>query len=169
MEELKKQILSGKIFIYPTDTIYGLGCNAEDETAVQKIRNIKKREEKPFSLIAPNLRWIEDNLILGYDIKQYLPGPYTLVLKKKNPEFLSHVSGESLGVRIPNNKFCDKLRETGIPFITTSVNLAGERPANKLSEISPEIVKKVDIVIDEGELSGKPSILIINGKEIERK
>jgi L-threonylcarbamoyladenylate synthase len=167
--ELKKQILEGRIFIYPTDTIYGLGCNALDEKAVQKIREIKNRDMKPISFIAPNLDWIKENLIVNLDLEKYLPGPYTLVLKKKDKNFLNWVSsGESLGVRIPANKFCDEVRSTGIPFITTSVNLAGEKPANKIAEISTEIIKKVDIVIDEGELSGKPSTLIVNGKEIER-
>jgi len=169
-DEIRKAISEGKIFIYPTDTIYGLGCDAENEKAVEKIRKIKKRDMKSFSVIAPSIKWIEDNLIVDVDLKKYLPGAYTIILRKKNPEFLSWVSSnESLGVRIPKNRFCNKIRETGIPFITTSVNFSGKKPANKISEISEEIKTQVDIIVDEGELEGKPSKLIIGGKIIERR
>jgi len=168
-KELKHAILKGKIFIYPTDTIYGIGCNAEDKKAVEKIREIKQRDMKPFSIIAPSFNWIEENLIVDIDLKKYLPGPYTTILKKKNPDFLSWVSSsESLGVRIPNYKFCDKIQAIGKPFITTSVNLSGQKPANKISDIPEKIKSQVDFIIDEGELSGKPSKLVIDGKEIER-
>lgn len=170
-QELKKAILAGKIFIYPTDTIYGIGCNAMNKKAVEKIREIKKRDNKPFSVIAPSIKWIEDNLIVDVDLKKYLPGAYTIILKKKNPDFLSHVSQtETLGIRIPKSEFCDIIRKTGIPFITTSVNFSGEKPANKISEIPEEIINKVDFVIQaEENLFGKPSTLIIDGKIIKRR
>ena len=62
MQDLKRQILEGKIFIYPTDTVYGLGCNAFDEISVNKIKRIKKREDmKHFSVIAPSKEWILNN------------------------------------------------------------------------------------------------------------
>jgi len=170
MNNLKEEVLAGKIFVYPTDTIYGLGCNALDESAVQKIKKIKSRDKnKPLTVIAPSFEWIEENLIIDCDLNKYFPGPYTIILKKKNKNFLSHVSNsDSLGVRIPNSDFCKKIQEAGIPFITTSVNLSGEPFANKISDIKPEILNKVNFVIDEGELSGKPSTLVINNKEIKR-
>ena len=171
-EELKKAILEGKIFIYPTDTIYGLGCNALDKKAVEKIREIKKRDMKPFSIIAPSIGWINNHLIVDLDLEKYFPGAYTIILMKKNPEFFSWVSDtDRLGVRIPNSKFCDKLRETKIPFITTSVNFSGEKPANKIEDIDKEMLNKADFVIeseDESKMTGIPSTLIINGKKIER-
>ena len=205
--EITKLLQEGKIFIYPTDTIYGLGCNALDVCAVERIKKIKGRDkDKPMSVIAPSLEWINENCVVPclassqFDfrdiikpahlpkiakiklnnshpnnkfsnsyLKKYLPGPYTLILKKKNQNFLKHVaSGDSLGVRIPNCDFTFKIQESGVPFITTSVNLSGEKPANNIGEISKEILNNVDFVIDEGELSGKPSILVIGDKEIER-
>lgn len=168
-QQLKHEIQAGKIFIYPTDTIYGLGCNALDEKAIKKIREIKHRENKPLSIIAPSINWIHQNLVVDVELEKYLPGPYTVLLKKKDPKFLRWVSeNDKIGVRIPKSKFCDKIRKIGVPFITTSVNLSGEKPANLISEISEEIINAVDYVIDEGKLSGKPSTLIINGKEITR-
>jgi len=165
-------IKKGKIFIYPTDTIYGLGCNALDKEAVEKIKQIKQRDsDKPLSIIAPSTEWINKNLIIdkNTDLKKYFPGPYTLILKKKNPNFLSWVSNtDSLGIRIPKCDFTKIIQKSELPFITTSVNLAGEKTITRISEIPEKIKKQVDEVIDIGVLNGKPSSLIINGKEVKR-
>lgn len=174
MKNLKEEINKGKIFIYPTDTLYGLGCNAINKGAVNKIKDIKTRDkDKPLSVIAPSLKWIQDNLIVDCELSKYLPGPYTLILKKKNPEFLSWVSSSpTLGIRIPNCSFTKDIQNSGVPFITTSVNLSGEPPALTVKDIKPEILTKVDCIIEassDEKLSGKPSTLIINGKEVERK
>lgn len=169
-QEIISKILEGKIFIYPTDTIYGIGCNAENIQSVNKIKQIKQRDSnKPLSVIAPSIEWIKENLIVDTDLDKYLPGPYTIILKKKNLNFLNHVSNiDSLGIRIPDNDFTKLIQQSEVPFITTSVNLSGEHFITKISDI-PEIIKnQVDVIIDVGELNGKPSTLIINGKEVER-
>tara|TARA_Y100000310_G_C20305285_1_gene633659 strand:+ start:61 stop:585 length:525 start_codon:yes stop_codon:yes gene_type:complete len=170
--EIIKKIKQGKIFIYPTDTIYGLGCDATNEKAVEKIKKIKARDrDKPISIIAPSINWIKQNCIINKNLKleKYLPGPYTLILKKKNKEFLSHVSNtDSLGIRIPDLDFTKEIQKSSLPFITTSVNLSGEPPETKIIEISPDILEKVDEIIDYGELNGNPSTLIIDGKEVKR-
>ena len=170
MKSIHEKILSGKIFIYPTDTIYGLGCNAMDKKAVNKIKEIKKRDKnKPLSIIAPSLSWIKRYCVIDSDLKRYFPGPYTVVLKKKNFNFLKWISSsDSLGIRIPGNSLTKKIQKSKLPFVTTSVNLSGQKPITKISEIPEEIRKKVDIIIDEGELSGRPSTLVINGKEVVR-
>lgn len=171
MKNIAKEIKSGKIFIYPTDTVYGLGCDATNIQSVNKIKKIKKRDEdKPLSVIAPSISWINDHLIVDCDLSKYLPGPYTLILKKKNPEFLKHVSStDSLGVRIPDNEFTGEIQKAKVPFVTTSVNLSGEPFVKNISEIPEEILANIDHIIDYGELNGKPSTLIIGGKEINRK
>lgn len=168
--DLIKEIKKGKIFIYPTDTIYGLGCDATNKDSVEKIKKIKKRDKnKPLSIIAPSIDWIKENLIIDVRLNDYLPGPYTIILKKKIKDFLLHVSDtDSLGIRIPDNKTTKKIQKSNLPFITTSVNLSGEKNITKISEISNEILNQVDYVIDFGELSGSPSTLIINGKEVKR-
>lgn len=173
IENLEEDIiekLKTEIFIYPTDTIYGIGCNTLNKTLVNKIRILKGRDNKPFSIIVPNIEFILKNFETTEDyIKKYLPGPYTLLLKKKNNNFLSHVSeNEYIGIRIPNHKFTKIIENIGIPIITTSVNLSGEKPANSIEEINKVIAKKVPIIIDAGKLSGKPSTLIKDGKEIKR-
>ncbi len=173
-KETEKEILDaikrGKIFIYPTDTIYGIGCNAFIKSAVNKIKKIKLRKnDQPLSIIAPSFDWIGQNLILDCDIHRYLPGPYTLVLKKKYNNYLSYVSKtNSLGIRIPDCDFIKIIQKSKAPFITTSVNLSGEPFATKISDIPDSILEKVDYVIDAGKLNGNPSTIIINGKEIKR-
>ena len=168
-EKLVKSILDGKIFVYPTDTIYGLGCNAYNKDSVEKIKMIKKRDNKPLSVIAPSFDWIEKHLIVDVDLKKYLPGPYTLILKKKDKDFLNWVSDtDSLGIRIPDCNFTKIIQLANLPFITTSVNLSGKRPIIKINQIPKQIKDKVDIIIDVGPLTGRPSTLIIGGKKIKR-
>ena len=169
---ITKEILAGKVFIYPTDTVYGIGCDATNKNSVEKIREIKRRDAKPFSVIAPSVEWIKENCIIpeSIEIGKYLPGPYTLILKKKNPDFLKETSpSETLGVRIPANGFTAEIQKSGAPFVTTSVNFSGEKPANKIEEIPEEILRQVDFTFNSGPLSGKPSTLVIEGKEIGRE
>ena len=162
--------LKNEIFIYPTDTIYGLGCDATNKKLVKKTRNIKNRDNKSFSVIAPSVQWILDNFkVEKFLIEKYLPGPYTLLLEKKDKDFLSSVSDNNfIGIRIPNCKFTKVIQDLKVPVVTTSVNLSGQSPANSINEIDNKIFDKVDIVIDAGKLSGKPSILIKEGQEIKR-
>ena len=145
MEDYSRDILDGKIFIYPTDTIYGVGCDATNKQSVEKIKQIKQRDrDKPLSIIAPSKEWIKENCIVDVDLDKYLPGPYTIILKKKDKEFLSNVSEtDSLGIRIPDHKFTKEIQKSKIPFITTSVNLSGQPFITKISDISKEILDQV--------------------------
>ncbi|MEK6936101.1 MAG: L-threonylcarbamoyladenylate synthase [Nanoarchaeota archaeon] len=166
-----EDIKNGAIFIYPTDTIYGLGSDATNKDSVKLIKDLKYRDkDKPLSVIAPSINWIKKNCIVTDDIiKKYLPGPYTLILKKKNPNFLKHVaSGDTLGIRIPDSEFTKLVEKAGIPFITTSVNFVGEPFAIQVSDIDKKILDAVDIIIGVGKLDGRPSTLVIDGKEIKR-
>jgi L-threonylcarbamoyladenylate synthase len=164
-------IKHGAIFIYPTDTIYGLGCDATNEESVQLIKDLKYRDkDKPMSVIAPSVDWIKEHCVVEDDmIEKYLPGPYTLILKKKDPSFLKQVSStETLGVRIPDCEFTNLVKKAGVPFITTSVNFAGEPFAIQISDIDKKILDSADIIIGVGKLDGRPSTLVIDGKEIKR-
>ena len=175
-KKIEKQIIKfikqGKIFIYPTDTVYGIGCDALNKRAVERVKKIKGREKaKPLSVIAPSKTWIFKNLEAKREIiNKYFPGRYTLILKKKSPRFLSYVSSSDfLGVRIPKHKFTRLIKKASVPFITTSTNLSGEKPASSLKDIDKKILKKVDVVINGGKLHGKPSTIILeNGKRLKR-
>ena len=161
----------GAVFIYPTDTIYGLGCDATNLESVDMIKNLKYRDkDKPMSVIAPSVDWIKEHCVVDDELlEKYLPGPFTLILKKKDPEFLKDISSnDSLGVRIPDCEFTELVEKAEVPFITTSVNFAGEPFAVKISDIDHDLIDKVDIVIGVGELDGRPSTLVVDGKEIRR-
>lgn len=160
--ELIKKIKEGAVIIYPTDTVYGIGCDALNYIAVERIRKIKQRDEKPFSVIAPNKEWIIKNFYVNKHYIERLPGPFTFILRiKKSGIVASNVTNnKTLGVRLPNHKLTTKLQKAGIPFITTSVNISGKEPITSIEEIPNEILKNVDLVIDDGKLDNNPSIII---------
>lgn len=177
IEKYMKLIDKGAIFIHPTDTIYGLGCNALNKDAVKKIRKIKKRYTNPFSVIVPSKDWIKKNCIINKDVEKWLkklPGPYTLILKLKNKNCIAkNVNNDlpSLGVRIPAHWFSDIVTKLQIPIITTSVNITGETFMTSIENLNPEIKKELDFIIYEGEKYGRPSKIIdLTSKEtiIER-
>lgn len=164
-------IKHGAVFIYPTDTIYGLGCDATNEESVKKIKELKYRDaDKPMSVIVPSVEWIKEHCVVDDEmLEKYLPGPYTLILKKKDVDFMKDVSSlDTLGVRIPDCEFTELVERAGVPFITTSVNFVGEPFAVKISDIDSNILDAAEIVIGVGELDGRPSTLIVDGKEIHR-
>ncbi len=132
----------GGIIIYPTDTLYGLGVNAQNEKAVALLRQIKKREAKiPFSIIVKDLRQAKRFAFIKKAeekiFKKYLPGPYTFVLrKKKNLSSSLTARKATVGLRIPNHPFTKKLSASvSFPYVTTSANLSGKKPLYKSSEI----------------------------------
>lgn len=163
-----KEIKSGKIFIYPTDTIYGIGCDATNDSAVRKIREIKKRNEKPFSVIAPSMEWITNNCETSSskDSRNWLrrlPGPFTLILKMRNKEaFSAEVNKglETLGIRMPDHWFTEIIKEINLPFVTTSVNLSDEPFMTDFYNLHPFIKEQVDYVIYEGSKQSKPSTIV---------
>ena len=177
IKDLTKKILQGKIFIYPTDTIYGLGCSALDRKAIKKIREMKQRPYTPFSVIAPSKKWIEETCYLSKEAKRWLknlPGPYTLILKTKNSPVAPEVNMgiETLGIRIPDHWISSFVEELGIPIITTSVNVTDEQFMTKIedldADVNSEIKKRLDFVIYEGEKNGRPSRIVhLEGKEVK--
>jgi L-threonylcarbamoyladenylate synthase len=165
-QKIIRDIKNGKIFIYPTDTIYGIGTNATNKISVGKIREIKERETKPFSVIAPNKSWIKENFYLNKKIENWLskiPGPLTLFLDRKNIDCVSdevNPTDDTLGVRIPKNWFSLIIKKAGVPFITTSVNKSGRSFMRSIEDLDEEIKDSVDYIIYEGKKSNKESVKI---------
>ncbi len=170
-----KSIKDGKVMVYPTDTVYGIGCNAKNGESVKRIFEAKGRSaDKPFSVIVPSKEWIFRNTAISKDNRKFLddllPGPYTVILRSKKA-IPSVTSGEkTIGIRIPRNDFCDFIREQGILFITTSVNPSGEDPVTRVMDIPQKIRKFVDLAIDAGEIRGYGSRVfdLTEGFEIVR-
>ena len=158
-------ITRGAVFIYPTDTIYGIGCNAQLSAAVRKVRHLKSRAANPFSVIAPSLDWIRENCIVTKDGEEWLeklPGPYTLIFKLKNNCVAKEVNAglRTLGIRIPNHWIKNIVAESDVPVVTTSVNRANEDYMTSLDDLDPSIKSGIDFVLYEGENEGNARKII---------
>jgi len=154
------------VFIYPTDTVYGIGCDATNGVLVEKIRELKEREDMPFSVIAPSKEWIRKVCEVDAMAEEWLeklPGPYTLILKIKDHTRLPRkvtCGMETLGVRIPNHWISNCVAELKKPIITTSANIHGENYMKSIDDLSDSWKHKVPFMIEEGEIPNKPSTII---------
>ncbi|MEM4396532.1 MAG: L-threonylcarbamoyladenylate synthase [Candidatus Woesearchaeota archaeon] len=173
--ELIGKIIRGELFIYPTDTIYGLGCDATNFAAVYRLRELKKRPIQPLSIIPPSIDWIYENCEIDEEIEKELsklPGPYTFILKLKNRlAIASNVSYmDTIGIRIPDHKILEFLSETRRPIVTTSVNISNEPFMKDLSDLDDNFKIDVSFIIYQGPIFGKPSKIIdlVSKKIIER-
>ena len=158
-----KKIEKGAVFIYPTDTIYGIGCISTNKKSIEKIRKIKQRTEKPFSIIAPSKKWIHENCKKNKNLEKYLkklPGKYTLILELKNKKTSPNFNLKTIGVRIPKHWISKIVKEINQPIITTSVNISNEPHMTSLKDFDKTIKTKVDFIIYEGSLNNKPSKVI---------
>lgn len=156
------QIKEGAVFVYPTDTIYGIGCDARNPEAVKRIRSIKKRTEQPFSAIAPSKDWILENCELNESAEEFLdklPGAYTLLLKIKNKDCVAKevTPTDVLGVRIPKHWISEVAAELEMPIVTTSVNVTGESHIIDVAQMNEELCEQIDFAIDECVLKNEPS------------
>ncbi|MBT4540590.1 Sua5/YciO/YrdC/YwlC family protein [Candidatus Woesearchaeota archaeon] len=177
-QEYLDKIRAGSVFIYPTDTIYGIGCDATNAKAVQKIREIKERPDTPFSIIAPRKLWIQENCEVfgkGRDYVNKLPGKFTLIFALKHEDCVANNvnpnDNQTLGVRIPNHWISEIAKELNKPIITTSVNRSGESFLTDISKLPIGIRNKVDFAINEGIIKGNPSQVVdlVSGEaEIKR-
>jgi len=172
MKDLKGTVISlisrGGVFIYPTDTVYGIGCNAEMAAPVQRIRALK-RTQHPFSVIAPSMDWIKENMVINHpEYLDKLPGPYTLILQKKR-HILRDVSRlDTLGIRIPAHPFTKVIQEAGFPFVTTSANVSGQDVLRGPDDIPEELKNRIDVIIDAGVLDNPPSTVFdLTGEEVK--
>ena len=145
----------GGTIVYPTDTVYGIGANILDVEAVQKVYQVKKRS--PLKPISACVSKIEDIHKIAYMdkntekmVEKILPGPFTVILKKKEnvPSILTS-GGEKIGVRIPDSKVCMEL-SSAFPITTTSANISGEKIPESLNGILKQVGGGVDLILDAG-------------------
>ena len=177
VEILKK----GGVIGYPTDTIYGVGCDLFNQEAIRKVHRLKGIDEKkPLSFICSDLKDIRRYAYVSnyaYKMmKRLLPGPYTFILEatKLVPK-IAMTRQKTVGIRIPDNKICLVLvKELGNPIISTSVYKPDEGLYNDPTEIEERFGKQLNLVIDGGvivaehssiiDLSGETPKVIRNGK-----
>lgn len=172
LESATKAVLNGKVFIYPTDTVYGIGGNALDEEVCERIREIKKRDAKPFSIIVSDFSMLRKYCEVPEDrmryLFQYLPGPYTFIFVKKAG--ILACPGGRIGVRVPMHSFIRKVAgDTGLPIIGTSANISGKEPVFSFKKISKALIKQVDLAIDGGETYYKQESTVVDLVDMEIK
>lgn len=181
-DEIVNKIKNGAIFIHPTDTIYGIGCNALDNTAVRKVRALKHQFHQPFSIWIPSLAWVEEHCEVTAEARKWLlqlPGPYTLILKlRANGALAEAVTLHSkpskhsnyIGLRYPNHWFRKVVEKAEIPIITTSANKTSQPFMTRLEDLDAEIAGDVEFMIYEGEKKARPSkiINVVEGTVKER-
>jgi tRNA threonylcarbamoyl adenosine modification protein (Sua5/YciO/YrdC/YwlC family) len=157
----------GGVIGYPTDTIYGVGCDLFNPDAIRKIHQLKKLEKKkPLSFICSDLKDISRYAYVSNAtykmMKRLLPGAYTFVLKatKLVPK-IAMTKQNTVGIRIPDNKICLALvKELGHPIISTSVYKPDEGLYNDPAEIEERFKKQLTLVIDGGVIVAEHSSII---------
>lgn len=154
------------VVVYPTDTIYGFGCDIFCPDAIEEIYKIKGKKATGFSFVCPDLKEIAKYAMVpdnAYKImKRVLPGPYTFVFKatKLVPKTLIP-DKKTVAIRIPDNKIClDLVKQVGHPIVSTSVNLSGEPNYSDPLLIEKDFGDKVDAIIDAGVIANEPSTVI---------
>jgi tRNA threonylcarbamoyl adenosine modification protein (Sua5/YciO/YrdC/YwlC family) len=158
-------LTKGGIIVYPTDTVYGLGCCITNKRGIDTINSIKA-SVKPRSIMFSDIKTISRYAKVSNEafriIRSLLPGPYTIILPATRlvPRLLQS-NRKSIGIRIPNHWFCQAIvQEIGEPIITTSVPLSHERVHIDPLEIERDLGHRVDAIVDSGILPDIPSTVI---------
>jgi tRNA threonylcarbamoyl adenosine modification protein (Sua5/YciO/YrdC/YwlC family) len=160
-------LLKGGIVVYPTDTHYGIGCDIMNKKAIERIYQLKQRNNsKPFSFICSDLKNISHYAkVSNYAYKtmrRLLPGPYTFILEgsKLVPKIML-TKRKTAGIRVPDHKICLELvGGLGNPIITTSATMPDGSILNDASLIHDVFKSRIDMVIDGDIVSGQPSSVI---------
>ncbi len=178
MEKALQVLKSGGTILYPTDTIWGIGCDATNVAAINKIFEIKKREKTKSMIILveseKRLQDLVDVPEMAWEIIDLSEKPVTIVYD--NPRGLpKEILAEdgSIGVRLVKNDFCRKLiSKLNKPLVSTSANFSGDKSPMKFSDINPEIIGLVDYAVEENretvsEYSGSSVIRVWNDGRIK--
>ena len=162
-------IKEGGIILYPTDTVWGIGCDATNPEAVAKIYKLKKRAESQSMIVLMNGDKMMYNVFkeipdVAWQIIELSENPTTVILDKPRNVAANLIAPDNtLGIRIVKEPFCFKLLEKmKKPLVSTSANISGQTTPKSFKEISPEIIKGVDYIVnlDRDKIAGKPSTII---------
>ena len=172
-KRLRECVSSGGVAVFPTDTVYGLCCDPEDAVAVSRLYELKgyppaPSPERPAAVMFFALPAALETLAELHDaeraaLEALLPGPVTLLLPNRAKRFVPACGPDpaTIGLRVP--RLPDSLAALGsvaVPVMQSSANLRGESDARTLEEVPKAIREDADLVLDGGELAGKPSTVI---------
>ncbi|RMH80275.1 MAG: threonylcarbamoyl-AMP synthase [Acidobacteria bacterium] len=165
VEEASKILAKGGIVCFPTDTIYGLLASALNREAVERLYTFRRPSNRPFLLLLPSVDWLEPlELLVGREQRLLLSEfNATFIFYKRNSIPLYITRGRrSLAVRIPpkDSSIFELLQKLGEPLVAPSVNPEGEKPATNIGEAMAYFGELVDLYVDGGKRTGKPSTLL---------
>jgi len=184
VEQIISDLKDGAVMLYPTDTVYAIGCDLSVKSAVEKVRQIKQlSNEKPLTFLCSSLSNIANYAIVSDSayriIKRLIPGPYTFILPatKLVPRLVMSPKRKTTGIRVPDHQVCLALLEAlENPIISTSAHITSD--AEGMAPIKIEVVtgkaelfdcleNLVDIIIDDGSNPGNQvsTILDLTGQE----
>lgn len=173
--ELALEVLrKGGLILYPTDTVWGIGCDATNREAVEKIYQLKRSENKKSMLVLCKdadmvVRYVNKAPGIAFEVMEMSTKPLTLILPGACGLAENLIPQEkTLGVRVPQHEFCQKLLyKFRKPIVSTSANISGEATPRNLGEVSREIIDGVDLVVNprfQGRPTGKASAIIAFGE-----
>lgn len=188
-EEIERYLRAGKLIIYPTDTVYGVGGIIESEETIENIYKAKERNFKsPLIVLVSDVEKIEKIAYINEKnrekieklIKRFWPGGLTIILKRKDnvPDIMVS-GGATVGVRMPEHDIALKIiSRAGGMLPTTSANISGEATPKSYIELSEKFKSRVDIIVDGGEcpigsastiidMSDEPKILRLGAISVE--
>jgi L-threonylcarbamoyladenylate synthase len=154
IEQSLEFLQKGKVILYPTDTVWGIGCDATIYKAIKRIYKIKQREEAKSMIVlldSPESleKYVEQVPPVVYDLMENAISPLTIIYPKAK-DVLKNIRAEdgSIAIRIIKDEFCAELiRRLGKPLISTSANLSGQPPASTFDKVDPLIKEKVDYIV----------------------
>ena len=159
VEEARRVLADGGLVVYPTETAYGIGCDALNPDAVERVYEAKQRpREKGLTVICSSLKQVENHASLTSAerrlVERLMPGPLTLVVAPKE-----HVPGnlnESFAFRVSSSELCRDLA-SDFPVVATSANISGRETSYSVHEISEELLDEADALMDRGGLEPSPT------------
>ena len=179
VDEAVRVMRAGGIILYPTDTVWGLGCDATNAAAVERIYKLKRSENKKSMLVlSPSadlvVRYVNKAPGIAFEVMELATSPLTAILPGAAGVAENLIPEEgTLGVRIPDHEFCRRmLRALGRPVVSTSANISGEATPAGLQEVAQEIIDGADFVVNprfEGKPTRKASSIIAFGEGGEVK
>ncbi len=169
LEKAAEIVKMGGIIIFPTDTAFGIGCRIDNEEAIRKLFELRKRpEDKAVPVLCSSVRMVREYVKnIDPDVleltKKYWPGALTLVLLAKISKVPNLVSGggKTIGVRIPDHSTIRRIiKGVGVPILGPSANFSGGNTPFSMSDLDPRLVRKVDFVLPGRCKIKKPSTVV---------
>jgi tRNA threonylcarbamoyl adenosine modification protein (Sua5/YciO/YrdC/YwlC family) len=175
IDEIVAALRNGAVMLYPTDTVYAIGCDLNSKTAIDRVRQIKRMSnDKPLTFLCQSLSNISEYAIVSDPayrlMKHLIPGTYTFILPatKLVPKLVQDPKRKTTGIRVPKHILCQALLENlGNPVISASAHLQDEDGDDSTEEVEKAVLfdrleKLVDIIIDDGSEPGMEGSTILD-------